>query len=291
MSKKYFDFFHISTEPHINLYEILNNIAQKEHSEKRLIVCDKVVTLKEFHFSKGVYTYLFLRIRMDSLPHLVKADGSVQPLNLEIDDGLGEYLALAIHPDINVVAIQRNRLALSANNIISYINFFCDEDINISLLPILKPNTFLKFNDMGILKKFRFKIAGTKDLSFLNNMKISTSEKLKLEDYFSEPNIDITISVGRSNSELEPRHKSLINNLLNVFSLTKDQNIVRRIIVSGKEDEESNTEIIDLVRDRLVYEADVKEENRTIDINDLQKVAISSILSNLKYLRENYAIR
>ena len=207
-------------------------------------------------------------------------------LNLEIDDGLGEYIALAIHPDINVVSIQRNRLALSTNNIISYIKYFCDKNIDISLLPILKQDALVKFNSMGVLRKFRFKVAGTNDLSFLKNIKISTSEKLKLEDYFSEPNIDITVSVGRSNSELEPRHRSLINSLLQVFSLTKDQNIVKKIIVSGKEDEESDTEMVDLIRDRLSFEAEVKEENRTIDIKDLQRVAISSILSNMKYLRE-----
>ena len=286
MPKKYFDFFRIVTEPQINFYDLLNDIAQREHAEKRLIVCDKVATLKESTFSKGVYSYIFLRIRMDSLPPIVKADGTVRPLNLEIDDGLGEYIALAIHPDINVVSIQRNRLALSTNNIISYIKYFCDKNIDISLLPILKQDALVKFNSMGVLRKFRFKVAGTNDLSFLKNIKISTSEKLKLEDYFAEPNIDITVSVGRSNSELEPRHRSLINSLLQVFSLTKDQNIVKKIIVSGKEDEESDTEMVDLIRDRLSFEAEVKEENRTIDIKDLQRVAISSILSNMKYLRE-----
>lgn len=229
--------------------------------------------------------YLFTKIRMDALPPKTRVNGERSPLQLDDDEGLGEDVAIAYNEAINIVSIQRNRHSLSANNIVKLICMVFPE-IQIQLLPILRNDALERFSRCNTLKKLRLKLSGTGDLSFLENSDLSTNDKVTFQQILTEPYVDVVFSVGRKNAVLTEKIRKYAEFFTNLFR-TGDTETVLAVEVSGKEDENAPTALIDLLQDRLIHIGEVATENRTINTNHLMRVACSAISENYEELRKN----
>ncbi len=184
-----------------------------------------------------------------------------------------------------LVAIQRNRHSLSANNIAKNINVIFPE-LNVSFLPILRNDALERFYKCNTLRKLRLKLAGRDDLSFIDNSDLSTNEKLTFHELLTEPYIDISFSVGRKNTTLSEKLKRFAI-LFTKHAKNSQTNTVLAVEVSGKEDESSASAIIDLLQDRLIHIGNVEVKGRSIDTNSLMRIACNAISSNYEELKKN----
>ena len=168
MPRVTFDFFQIQTveNPPRSFQETLDDLAQ--HEEKSFLIDGINYLMIDALHLRGYSGYLFTKIRMNDLPQKTRSNGERTPLILDNDEGLGEDIAFAYNPILNIVALQRNRYSLSANTLVRIINSFAPE-LELRFLPILRNDALQRFIDCDVLKKLRLKLSGTNDFSFLRN--------------------------------------------------------------------------------------------------------------------------
>jgi hypothetical protein len=64
-----------------------------------------------------------IRIRMEELPMKAALSGTVESLDLEKDEGLGEGTAFLYHIPSRIFALQRNRMGVSASSFAYYMAY------------------------------------------------------------------------------------------------------------------------------------------------------------------------
>lgn len=287
MPKAKFDFFRvqIGKESTFTFKEALDAIAESPREQSIKIVDGVSCFLTQKLLQQSYSAYLFTKLRMDDLPPRTRLTGERRPLDLDDDEGLGEDVAIAYCEPIQVVSIQRNRHSLSSNMIMHLIGLYAP-GIKIKLLPILRPDALERFGSMGILKKLHLKLAGMNNLAFIQNSDLSTNEKVTFQEVLTEPFVDITFSVGRLNTGLTQKIRKIANIFSNAAHSGETDSVLA-VEISGKKDDESATTIIDLLQDRLIAEKQVKTKDRSVDTNDLLRVAISTISENYAELQRN----
>ena len=282
-----FDFFQvqISEDSPYTFKETLDSISRLPTEDRIKDIDGSSCFLIQNLIQQRYSAYLFTKIRMDSLPPKTSVTGIRAPLDLDDDEGLGEDVAIAYNETLNIISIQRNRHSLSPNNIIRLIGMIFPEE-HIKLLPILRTDALQRFANCNTLKKLRLKLAGCTDLSFLQNSPLSTNDKITFQQIMTEPYVDISFSVGRKNSGLSEKIKSYASFFANL-ARSEDNDSVLTVEVSGKENDDAPTAVIDLLQDRLIAVEEVNTSNRTIDTNHLMRSAINAIASNYEELQRN----
>lgn len=278
MPKVTFDFFQVRTAENApqSFKETLDEVANQK--ERNVDIDGITYVMLDNLPQRGYNGYLFTKIRMDDLPQKTRADGARAPLVLDEDEGLGEDIAFAYSPVLNIIALQRNRYALSANTLVRIINFFSPE-LELRFLPILRRDALQRFTECNLLKKVRLKLSGTNDFSFLKDSDLSTAEKITFQEMLTEPYVDITFSVGRQKTKLTDKLRKFATFFTNHYN-DGGQDVVLAVEITGKRDEDATTSVIDLLQDKLIYIGHVSSSGRTIDTNHLMRVACSALQEN-----------
>lgn len=278
MPKARFDLYQVDQQPGvIEFGHALAEIAGLQDEKRSIELGDRRAILLESRTVAGVSSYLFTRVRMDGLPPKTGIDGHREDLVLDEDEGLGEDIAVAYDPGIRIVAVQRNRFSLSPSNIFAYVQHFFPDLVGV-FRPILTQDALERFANTNILRKIHCKFAGTQDLTFLQDSGLSAAQLTTMQQLLSAPYVDVTFSVGRQRGMLEQWLGSLVNTLASA-ARNGNQSILR-LEITGKETEESETEFIDLLAERLTFEDEVQARGRSIDTNHLMNIAIRAITAN-----------
>lgn len=280
MPKVKFDFFRVQTgEQSAFTFQGALNLISGLPSTQRTQKIDGVTFFLTQELIQHSYSaYLFTKLRMDDLPPRTRLTGERRPLDLDEDEGLGEDVAIAYSEPIQVVSIQRNRHSLSPTMIMYLIEKYAP-GIDIKLLPILRPDALERFANMGVLKKLRLRLAGMNNLDFLQNSHLSTNEKITFQEVLTEPFVDITFSVGRNQTGLTKKIREIAKFFSGAATSGETESVLA-VEITGKENDESTTAIIDLLQDKLIAEKQVNTKNRSIDTDDLLRAAISTISEN-----------
>jgi hypothetical protein len=274
-----FDFYEVRTgDTALTLQQVLDDLLSREATERTCDIDGKVCCVIERLSQLNYIAYLFSKVRMDDLPQRTKLDGSRAPLELDEDEGLGEDVAMALDATLNIVAIQRNRHSMTPNNIARLINFFYPE-IQISFVPILSRDALERFARCDTLRKLRIKLSGTSNCDFLNTNDLSANEKITMQEILSEPYVDITFSVGRKNMSLTGKIRRLAEFFSNFYRNGGGETVLA-IDVTGKENDDTPSMMIDLLSEKLTFEHDVEQDGRTINTNHLLRVACAAIATN-----------
>ncbi|MBI4804456.1 MAG: hypothetical protein HY795_04390 [Desulfovibrio sp.] len=233
-----------------------------------------------------IQTYLFSKLRMDDLPSATSRLGVRTPLNLAADQGLGEEMAMGYDAGLGVVSIQASGYSFRPSRIAQYINTFFP-DIEARFLPIISPDIVQRFRRMSILRKLSFRIASTTNLDFLQQSGLSAAERNALQEFLLAPHLDITLSVGNGRRDigLVDRVKHFAS-VLSHAAWGRGEEGIERLVVTGKDDEFSKSDTIDLLENQVQYVADVQSQGRSIDIDHLCRTAAAAINDNRQVLRQ-----
>jgi len=264
-----------------DLGDALSQISAKPRDERSALLGDRQAILLDSSPGPRISAYLFTRVRMDGLPPKTGLDGRREELDLDEDEGLGEDLAIAYDKTLKVVAIQRNRFSLSPSNILQYISHYF-EDVHIAINPIMSQDALERYARQSILRKARVKLASTTNLSFLRDKDISENERIMIQQILASPYVDLIFSVGHKKGGLPEWIKKLVGKFIKEFQSGKDSII--NIQITGKEDDDSESEYIDLLKERLTYEDDVDMTGRSIDTKQLMMSAKKSLSTNKELL-------
>lgn len=282
-----FDFFSVKVPEHapMSFSEALRQIETMPTDSSRCEIDGTTcLFVRSLNPSVRYHACLFTNVRMDALPSRTKVSGERTSLDLEDDEGLGEDVVIAYNESLNIVSVQRNRFSLSSNAIIKFINSVFP-DLQVHFSPVIRGDALQRFARCDTLKKLRLRLAGTDDLSFLQDSDLSTNTKITLQEILTEPYVDITFSVGRKNAGLTKKIENIamyFTNLHRTGGSTSE--IVKTIEVSGYEEGESASVLIDLLQDRLIHVGEVAMENRMVNTDQLMRVACEAIASNYEEL-------
>lgn len=220
--------------------------------------------------------------RMTDLPDKVSRTTCVPvDLGLTADEGIGRHAHFLYDPDPRVLLLQRDkevRHPAFREGVASPIH----TEFNLSL--IFKADALNRLNRMQVFRKLSFKVARPQNPEALREIDPSAGYAIDLLNEHGGFNVDIVISVGKHRRASLAREWVLrmARGLLN-----RRGEEVRGVVVSGKENEEAATEIIDLFEDRLIYEEEVDFRRRKLDPAACERILLAAHETHAAYLR-NY---
>lgn len=213
------------------------------------------------------YYYLhFARLRPGEDLQKAKKDDVLVPLDMGADEYLGEEVSALFDAKSCILMLQNNRYSLGQSGIEKYLNHFWEsEDETIFLRPVLLSNPIDYALKGKGYKKFRFRVADS-DISPEIENSSTLKQALNAVKKYKAPYVEITISTGRTNAELEDEE---IDGLITEL-------IEHRDIVNMAEAKIINqfdaSEVVNLFEQRLsnfylVREVKDKETGRKLTLN------------------------
>lgn len=252
-----------------------------EKKIKEITKCS--VRIDEIRYDKELDLWLirFMRIRENSVPLKFKDKKESKPIDLDLDEYIGEDVTLLYDEKTSISMLQNNRYSLKSKDIEEFFNLYNQYNQKvITIRPIL--NTI----DSDYLEKNNVKAIS---ISFANMMDEPTTFKSSLSDimksFYEVGGIsgNINIGVGRTKETIEvpsnkpnkkPRLKKQERYLYakQILEIFEDIKSNKDIIESGKlkvkSEDESTADIVDLF-DNVYHEYNsftlADRENLTID--------------------------
>lgn len=245
----------------IRFDQILANVSASQDDEFRNETHNRVpMRLQEAKKRQGVWIGDMVKIRMDNIPPKTKLNGQQEDLDLDPDEGLGEETAFLYDPGITILAIQRNRYAVSASAFARYFEIKGGID-EIELRPILLSSAMKRMAQMRIHRRLEISIASIQNLKMFAGDGHGVEKLTDLSDYFDAPAASIVVSMGQHSGTLNKIMqfaKDILQATREVSSNAGYRPPVTKLTVSGKHSENSPIEVVDLLEDRMI---DVEEVN------------------------------
>lgn len=242
--------------------EIITDIGNSTNDESRNEdYYGAPIRLQHYLEQGGLLLGDMVKIRMDDIPPKTSLAGREEDIELESDEGLGEGTAFCYDPSNSVLSIQRNRYAVTASAFVYYIEEKGGIE-PIEFKPILREDAYRRMAGMSDHRKFEIAVAPLNNLNMFKGQGKSVDSIVNLVKEFESPTINITMSMGNRRGGL----KQVLRNaqrLLEIRDNTSDgeageRPAVTKILVSGKPDENTPTEVVDLIEDRFVDEIKVE---------------------------------
>lgn len=280
MKQVKYDFFRVETPEDWPLAKILDDIFSKDYEKRIIEIFGHPVCLDQFKQSGNGKVYgLFVKVRMDGIPPKTNIKtGEKKDIELDDDEGLGEDTAFVFDTILNVLVLQRNQIGVTSSQFSKYIEDNCDLDGDVRLSPILIEGAYQRLSQFGVFRKLRIRVAPLVSNEIFKGQGHSVSTLADLSCEFQSPYIDVSFSLGRvrKGSLFPDSVRTMIDSLLEIR--VKNNEAVTNIEVTGKDDEDSTANIIDLIEERMVEEIDVAlNEARQIDIEGRYNAGLDAL--------------
>jgi hypothetical protein len=205
-----------------------------------------------------------VRIRMEMLPRKASLDGALEDLNFDEDEGLGEETAFLYHPPTMVLAIQRNRIGVSASALTWYFKEKGRIEEPIEIAPVLQRGVMERLAQMQTVRRLEISVAGLDRGLILQNRGHGVADIVRLSEELRAPKVSISLSMGhqrRGGLSLE-RALAIARNLRELAF--DHRNEVQKIEIAGIDAADEKI-VLDLIEERMTNVQLVQpEENRTI---------------------------
>jgi hypothetical protein len=250
--------------------------------DRRVDFGDSFVLLHNVHSHGQLLLGEIVRVKMNDLPDKVSRTTGVRAdLGLRADEGIGRRAHFLYDADIQTLLLQRDREVRHPafrEGVVALIQ----ADFFLSLL--FKQDALERLNRMHVLRKLTFKIAKPQNAEAFREIDPSAAYAIELLNEHNGLFIDINISVGR-HKEASLTREAVLRVARGLFGRRGEE--VRRVLVSGREEADAATEIIDLFEDRLIYDSEANYRGRTLDPRECERVLLEAHRENIEYLR-NY---
>jgi len=228
--------------------------------DRNLVVRDAPIRLQEIHFGRECVEGDMLRIRMHALPSKAGLDGTVEPLRLADDEGLGEETAFLYDLGTRVLVLQRNRGGVSDSSLAWYFQEMSRLGVPITLRHVLAEEAYSRLVRMAEVRRLEVHFAGITNVEFLKDSAKGTSvgEMIDVLKEFEAPYATFSLSMGRQRGSLlrqavDKLYKSIVKT-----GLDEEEKVTKLEVTGTNEDDERD--VFDLLAYRMV-EVDTVEEN------------------------------
>ncbi len=268
MKKKLtFDFFQVIMPEgsHSNLGSILKNINVLQGKKRLDTIGEYPIRLQHLNNTASEFLGDIARIRMNDIPPKMKLSGETNHLELDEDEGLGEITSFIFHSAINVLMLMRNRNAVSISAFCHYIeNFSGVQDIQFRY--IFQPDIYKRLQRLEIIKKMELVAAAPGNGTIFRDLGFATGDLIDLMGLSPRARIQLICSTGYDKQLSLPKERILkIASALLSRKTSKIENI--DLVISGKEENVLQNEVIDLFKDVLTDHVtiDIKEQRVVTD--------------------------
>jgi hypothetical protein len=214
-----------------------------------------------------------IKIRMDHLGVKGAMEGPSEPLGFKASEGYGNESAFQLHPEINVLIIQRNRAGVSAQGFMEYLWQKGKLKRKVKLFPLLRSDAFERFRKMGFFKTLEVRIAGMKDLRNVGGIAVKRAAEFAYE--MPSPILEMKLKMGHQRGSLpKTAIRQFVRGLMEIVGADTEagspQAHVQALRVIGKEEtgtssavEADDYEPLDLLHERLTETVDVQSDSTT----------------------------
>lgn len=211
---------------------------------------DAPVRLRELSTHNQNWLGDLMKIRLNEAAIVANLNGQVQPVGVDGESGLGENTAFLYDHALRVIAVQRNRTAVSATKMASYIETMGHFQNALIFAPILRLEALQKLRQMRNVRKFHVKFARPANLRNFNQETGTLLSAAQMANDFQSPTVEVVLSMGKHRGSLSKN--PIVEAAQRLLRLHRDdQCAVQKIEVSGKTDDDSHTEPLDLIEERL----------------------------------------
>ncbi|MDO3680654.1 DUF6731 family protein [Paenibacillus ehimensis] len=193
----------------------------------------------------GFYFLHLVRLRDTNIPSKARVDSSVEPLELEDDEFIGEEVSALYDENNHVLMLQRNKFSLGPEGIEEYLNLLWDnDDETIHLRPICPPNAFAIARKASEYRKINIRFADIKDVDSKKLLHFKSPLKGIISSYneYRGLNAQVIITVGNVKSS------SLDNKTINdtLDDLEENPQFFSKAEITKRDSDDARVEILDL---------------------------------------------
>ncbi len=172
------------------------------------------------------------------------------PLEIEDGKGLGYETSFIFDPETCIVMIESVKNGVGIG---SFCNFF-EKNLNVPGLEyavVINPSEINKLNSMTSITKFEVKVANLQSGDIFGGKNVSAKQVMNAADDTNTDILEMVLSVGYNrDSSLSLRTiKAYVRDFLKLKS--EDKKELKKLLVSGKEGDDSKTDTIDLIQQRM----------------------------------------
>ena len=227
-----------------------------EHGDSFFRLDEAVLSEKNGNIWQGDMT----RIRMSGLPSKASTNGAKADLGLKDDEGIGEDTCFLFCPEINILAIQRNRFGMSSARYAHYFESICNIDGMIELVPVIGGSSLTRLQKIKEVRSVEVRFAGTDNPEVFDTKFESAHSVMSMMKHFKSPTATIQFSMGRQPGKLSP--STIMKFIQSAFNVADNNGAIDKVVVTGRNNE-GDRDVLDMLRYRLVESVEVTANKRT----------------------------
>jgi len=238
-----------------SLEDVLQQIAGEVRLRERIRLVNQIeLRAESIDQQDGLWLLDFVRIRTNHGPGKVGRDTEVEGFDFEDEEGFGEETAALYDPTTGYILIQYNHFGVRAGAISDYLSAFDGTTNNLyTFKPKFDEDVERRLLNQGITKKIRFSLDVTRMSAQDRQRGRALSEAIEYGRSNGADKIKVEISVqGERGRGLAQGALESLTALRNIVG--QNPEAVQKLEVAGKENEDSVTEVLDLLGHRLSIE-------------------------------------
>jgi hypothetical protein len=218
------------------------------------------------------------RIRNMDWPERVNTrTGAVTPLQLPPDEAIAEEMSFHFDGELQVLATQRHRY-FRASVLIDLLRDISVQAFDIQ--PKLQRDAWPRFNRMTRIASIELRLRGPAHHPDFSQVIPSMGQFL--DDAGQEINaweVDLTLSMGRKRKE--SLNKRIVKKIMRSL---RGQDNVKSLVARGKRAGSTESEVVDFMRERLVFSGEVEYTGRQLDRSQCRQLLRDAIEEHREYL-------
>lgn len=237
------------------LEEVLQQIENEQSLRERIRLINQVeLRAESITQQDGLWLMDFVRIRTSHGPGKVGRDSEVEGFEFEEEEGFGEETAALYDPTTGYMLIQYNHFGVRAGAIADYFSAYDGTENNLyTFKPKYDEDVERRLLNHGITRKISFCLDVTRMTEQDRQRGRPLSEAIDYGRQNGADKIKVEISVqGERNRSLAQGALDGLTALRSILGQNPDA--VTKLEVSGKENQDSVTEVLDLIAHRLSVE-------------------------------------
>ncbi|MFN4056424.1 MAG: DUF6731 family protein [Alishewanella aestuarii] len=237
------------------LEEVLQQIENEQSLRERIRLINQVeLRAESITQQDGLWLMDFVRIRTSHGPGKVGRDSEVEGFEFEEEEGFGEETAALYDPATGYMLIQYNHFGVRAGAIADYFSAYDGTENNLyTFKPKYDEDVERRLLNHGITRKISFCLDVTRMSEQDRQRGRPLSEAIDYGRQNGADKIKVEISVqGERNRSLAQGALDGLTALRSILGQNPDA--VTKLEVSGKENQDSVTEVLDLIAHRLSVE-------------------------------------
>ena len=243
---------------------LLETVLDKIYSERRLNKREKTISkslVRVENIKKnddGIWLIDFVKDRKGGGPGKAGKNKKVEGFTFERGDFFAEETAALFIPKSNFILIQFNQNGVRAPTIAKYLSIFGEEyDNAYEFLPKLDADSERRLRNKTIVRKVSMGVCLSKVTDADRDYGEPLSKVIAFGRHFGDYHIKVEASVGDASKKAKlSKPFEFIESARSFFS--RNQEAVTNFEISGKDNEDSKVEMIDLVAQRLTVDIDIK---------------------------------